>query len=146
MGSRAADKLKEIEEVRASLGRKLEEIEGRFPLAGFGKKAAAAIAGSSVAGSALAFGFRRIRGGGRRAKKKALKQAAAAPPAFPTSMQVNVFPKGAAWLAATGLVAWAGVKVYETIQRSKEGGSASPKRPAVVTQMPETGRQSGAGV
>lgn len=139
MGSRAADKLKEIEELRASLGGKLEEIEHRVPLAGFGKKAAAALAGSSVAGSALAFGFRRVRGG--RKRKRARGEAAA-----PTSLTVNVFPKGAAWLAAAGLAAWAGVKVYESLQRAKSGyTSPEDARPAVVRPMHEQGRQSGAG-
>ena len=137
MGSRTADKLKEIEELRASLGGKLEEIERRLPLAGFGKKAAAALAGSSVAGSALAFGFRRIRGG---RKRKRAKDPAA--PAF-APVTVNVFPKGAAWLAAAGLAAWAGIKVYEVMQRSKDG--ATPSRPAVVTPMPDSGRQTHAG-
>jgi hypothetical protein len=139
VGSRAADKLKEIEELRASLGGKLEEIEKRLPLAGFGKKAAMALAGSSVAGSVLAFGFRRVRGG---RKRKRAKESAA--PAF-APVSVNVFPKGAAWLTAAGLAAWAGVKVYEVMQRAKDGAAGSPSRPAVVTQMPESGRQTHAG-
>ena len=142
MGSRAADKLKEIEELRASLGTKLEEIERRLPLAGFGKKAAAALAGSSVAGSALAFGLRSVRGGRR--KRKRAKEGPAAPAFAPVT--VNVFPKGAAGLAAAGLAAWAGLKVYETMQRSKDGGSGAPSRPAVVTPMPESGRQTQAGL
>ncbi len=139
MGSRATDKLKEIEELRASLGGKLEEIERRLPLAGFGKKAAAAVAGSSVAGSVLAFGFRRARRGRKKQRVKGVV------PAAPTSVTLNVFPKGAAWLAAAGLAAWAGVKVYESMQRAKDGRSGLPARPSVVTPMPETGRQSGAG-
>jgi hypothetical protein len=138
VGSRATDKLKEIEELRASLGGKLEEIEKRLPLAGFGKKAAMAVAGSSVAGSVLAFGLRRVRGG--RKKKRAVKEA----PVF-QPVNVNVFPKGAAWLAAAGLAAWAGVKVYEAVQRGKDGSAARPSRPSVVTPMPESGRQTGAG-
>ena len=140
MGSGAADKLKEIEALRASLGGKLEEIERRLPLAGFGKKAAAAVAGSSVAGSALAFGFRRLRGGRR---KKKVKEAALVQPYAASPVTVNVFPKGAAWLAAAGLVGWAGLKAYEAFQRRNAENSEPGRRPAVVTPMPEPGRQTG---
>jgi len=140
VGSRADDKLKEIEQLRASLGSKLEEIENRFPVAGMGKKVAAALAGSSVAGSVLAFGFRRVRGGGKakRARKRGKREAPLAPPA----VTVNVFPKGAAWLAAAGLAGWAGVKIYDSIKRGRSGEPGGSFRPSVVT-MPEPGRGAG---
>ncbi len=143
MGSRAADKLKEIEELRASLGNKLTEIERRLPLAGFGKKVAAAVAGSSVAGSALGFGLKRMRKGRKNKKKKRAKDQPAAAPAVVT---INVFPKGAAWLAAAGLAGWAGYKLYDALQqRNGTAGEAlrSVGKPAVVKQMPEPGRQTG---
>ena len=145
MGSRTADKLKEIDEVRSSLAAKLNEIEQRLPLAGFGKKIAAAVAGSSVASGALAFAFRRLRGG-RKAKRTA-KRAKAEQPAVvqPTSVTVNasVLPKGAAYLAAAGFAAWAGLKVYDAIKKGRNGETSSGFRPAVVTPMPESGRQAG---
>lgn len=139
MGSRTDDKLKEIEQLRASLGAKLTEIENRFPVAGMGKKVAAAVAGSSVAGTALSFGLRRLRGGRRKDKRRRGKDQPAVAPAVVT---VNVLPKGAAWIAAAGFAGWAGLKVYESVKRSRNGESAGFK-PAVVTTMPEGGRQTG---
>jgi hypothetical protein len=53
-----------------------------------------------------------------------------------------VLPKGAAWIAAAGLAAFAGMKVYETLQRSKNGESQPTSRPAVVTKMPQSGAGS----
>jgi hypothetical protein len=137
VGSRTADKLKEIEDVRKSLAGKLDEIERRIPFAGYGRKIAAAVAGSSVAGTGLALVMRRLRGGKRRKAKRAKGDVVQ-----PAAVTVNVFPKGAAWLAAAGLAGWAGIKIYESMQRSKRGTSADPFRPAVVTPMPE-GRQIG---
>lgn len=141
MGSRADDKLKEIEELRASLGNKLEAIEQKFPIAGLGKKVAGIVAGSSVGGSALAFGLRRVRKGRRKGRRKQ-KDIAAIPTAPVT---VNVIPKGAAWIAAAGVAAWAGAKLYESIKRSRNGSASDVFRPAVVKPMPESGRQSGLG-
>jgi len=139
MGSRADDKLKEIDELRASLGNKLEAIEQKFPIAGMGKKVAGIVAGSSVGGSALAFALRRMRRGRKTKKQKGM-------PAVPTSpVTVNVIPKGAAWIAAAGVAAWAGAKLYESIKRSRNGAAGDGFRPAVVKPMPESGRQSGLG-
>lgn len=137
MGSRATDKLKEIEALRSGIERKLGELEQRVPLAGFGRKAAAMLAGGSAAGTALTFVLGRLRGGRRRAK--ASKQAAQTP-----SVTVNVFPKGASWIAALGIAAWAGARVFDAYTRSREHGSGSAK-PTVVRTMPETGRQTTAG-
>lgn len=137
MGSRATDKLKEIEALRAGLESKLGEIERRFPLAGFGRKAAAMVAGGSAGGTAVAFALRRIRG-----KRKGRKQQVSAQPA---SVTVNVFPKGAAWIAAAGVAAWAASRVYEAYARSKSSESGDAFRPAVVKTIPEAGRQTGAG-
>jgi hypothetical protein len=136
VGPRATDKLNEIEELRAGLGRKLGELEGRFPFATFGRKAAAMLAGGSAGGTAIAFALRRMRGG-RRAK--ASKQATQQP-----SVVVNVFPKGASWIAAAGVAAWAGARLYEAISRARSSG-ADNQRPAVVTPMPDATRRSGAG-
>ena len=138
MGSRATDKLKEIEEVRASLGRRLQEIEDRVPLAGYGKKAAAALAGSSVAASALGFLVKRKFGSGKKKKRKV--SAGDVPLMQPVT--VNVLPKGAAWIAAAGLAAFAGVKVYEAIKKNGSSESKQQQRPAVVTQMPASGAGS----
>lgn len=142
MGSRTADKLKEIEELRGSLQSKLNEIEHRLPLAGFGKKIAVGLAGSSVLAPVLGFGFRRLRGG--RKKKKAKRGDRADQPVVVSSppVTINVIPKGAAYLAAAGLVAWAGYKVYDALQRSKNGSDRESFKPAVVP-MPEPGRQTG---
>ncbi len=144
MGSRTADKLKEIEEVRGALAAKLSEIERRVPLAGFGKKIAMVVGGSSAASGVLAFALRRFRGG-RKAKKKAKKGKAEQPMMMqPTAVTVNasVLPKGAAYIAAAGFAVWAGLKVYDALQKKKNGES-SGFRPAVVTPMPESGRQAG---
>jgi hypothetical protein len=145
VGSRTADKLKEIEEVRGSLAAKLGEIERRVPLAGFGKKIALVVGGSSAASGVLAFAFRRFRGG-RKAKKKA-KRGKGEQQAIvqPTAVTVNtsVLPKGAAYLAAAGFAAWAGLKVYDSLKKSRNGESSPSFRPAVVTPMPESGRQAG---
>lgn len=135
MGSRATDKLKEIEELRSGIERKLGEIEQRFPLAGFGRKAAVMLAGGSAGGTALAFVVRRMRGGRRKAK--VAKQAAQAP-----AVTVNVFPKGASWIAALGVAAWAGSRLYEAYTRSRNGESEAQK-PAVVTPIPDAGRRTG---
>jgi hypothetical protein len=140
VGSRAADKLKEIEELLASLGAKLNEIEHRLPLAGFGKKIAAAVAGSSVAGSALGFGLRRMRGN-RKKKKRAAKQDQL--PVAPAVVNVNVFPKGAAYLAAIGFAGWAGYKVYDALQKTKKPASGESFKPAIVPPVQAPGRQAG---
>jgi hypothetical protein len=138
MGSRADDKLKEIEELRDGLGRKLEAIEQRFPMAGLGKKVAGLVAGGSVGGSVLAFMFRRARRGRKKAKSAAATSTAPA-------VTVNVIPKGAAWIAAAGVAAWAGARLYESIKRSRGDAAGDGFRPAVVKPMPESGRQSGLG-
>jgi hypothetical protein len=138
MGSRTDDKLKEIEELRDGLGRKLEAIEQRFPIAGLGKKVAGLVAGGSVGGSVLAFAFRRA----RRSRKRA-KPAASVMPTAPVT--VNVIPKGAAWIAAAGVAAWAGARLYESVKRSRSGETGDGFRPAVVKPMPESGRQTGLG-
>jgi hypothetical protein len=138
VGSRATDTLKEIEALRSGIERKLGELEHRIPLAGFGRRAAAMLAGGSAGGTALAFVVRRMRGGRRRAKKVS-KQAAQTP-----QVVVNVFPKTASWLAAAGVAAWAGARLYEVYLRSRASES-DPFRPAVVKPMPDTGRQTGAG-
>jgi hypothetical protein len=137
VGSRATDKLKEIEELRSGLGQKLGELEGRFPFATFGRKAAAMLAGGSAGGTAVAFAFRRLRGGRRRAKKT--KQAVSTP-----QVVVNVFPRGASWIAAIGVAAWAGSRLYDAYTRSRSA-DADAQRPAVVTPMPDAGRRTGAG-
>jgi hypothetical protein len=134
VGSRTDDKLKEIDELRSSIERKLGEIEQRFPIAGFGRKAALALAGSGVGATALGFAFRRVR------KRKPRKGAETAP----ASVVVNVFPKGATLVAAAGIAVIAGVRLYEALQRSRSKDAES-FQPAIVRPMPESGRQSGAG-
>jgi hypothetical protein len=145
LGASAADKLKEIEQVRASLASKLDEIEKRFPLAGMGKKVAAAVAGTSLATPALAFMFRRrgkkkdAEGKRRRGKGKAELQ----PQVIAPNVNINVLPKGAAYLAAAGLAGFAGLKIYEALQRKRNGGSSAGFKPQVVSTRPDAGRQTG---
>lgn len=143
MGSRTADKLKEIEELRGSLAAKLNEIERRVPLAGFGKKIAMIAGGSSAASGVFAFAFKRFRCG---RKKKKAKRAKGEQPAVvqPTSVTVNasVLPKGAAYLAAAGFAVFAGLKVYDAVKKGRNGESSSGFRAAVVP-MPESERRSG---
>ena len=135
MGSRTDDKLKEIDELRDGLSKKLGELEQRIPLAGFGKKAALAIVGSSATAPVLAWGMRRLRGGGK--KKKAAKQATTVQP-----VTVNVFPKSLTLVAVVGIAAWAGTRVYETFLKTKQSSDDAASRPAVVREMQ---RHSGAG-
>jgi hypothetical protein len=123
VGSRADDKLKEIDELRDGLSRKLGELEGRFPLAGYGKKAALALVGSSVSAPALAWGMRRLRGGRKKAKEPAVQP-----------VTVNVFPKSLTLVAVVGIAAWAGTKVYETFLKTKQAEDGSFK-PAVVREF-----------
>jgi hypothetical protein len=144
MGSRTTNKLKEIEELRGSLEHKLGEIEHRFPIAGLGRKAAAMLAGTSAGGTAIAFAFRRFRK--KRSKAKAPKGA----PAVAQPVVVNVIPKSATLVAVAGIAVWAGVRLYEAMQKSKSDATdgsvrGSSGRPAVVRPMPEGSRQSGAG-
>lgn len=132
MGSRATEKLKEIEELRAGLEHKLGALEERFPLAGFGRKAAALVAGGSAGGTALAVVLRRFRGGKKKKKRKGGDTPAVAP------VTVNVFPKGASWIAAAGIAVWAGAKLFEAYKGRAE--SAEGGRPAVVTPIPDSRR------
>jgi hypothetical protein len=133
MGSRSDDTLKDIEKLRASLDEKLGELERRIPLAGLGRKGVAVLAGSGAAGSVLAFAWRRLRSGSKR-KAKALP---AAPPVV-----VNVIPKGVTFVAALGVIVWAGAKLYETYERINTTASDRP-RPAVVRPMPDQRSESG---
>lgn len=137
MGSRAADKLKEIEEVRSSLENKLGEFEERFPIAGFGKKAAMVLAGGSAGSTVLAFFMRRFR-------KRRTKKTSGAPPAG-APVVVNVVPKSVTAVAAAGIAVWAGVRLYEAMQRSKARKGDEAFRPAVVRDIPQGGRQTSAG-
>jgi hypothetical protein len=136
VGSRTDDKLKEIDELRDGLSRKLGELEGRFPLAGLGKKVALGLVGSSVATPVLGFGLRRLRGGKKKSKKE--KEAPVVQPVV-----VSAFPKSLTLVAVVGIAAWAGTKVYDTYMRTKETRDGAFK-PSVV-HMPEGTRQSGAG-
>jgi hypothetical protein len=124
MGSRTDDKLK----------------ESRFPLAGVGKKVALGLVGSSVSAPVLAFGLRRLRGGGKKKSKKKDKDQDL-PVVQP--VVVSAFPKSVTFVAVVGIAAWAGTKVFDTYMRTKAKDDAS-FRPSVVP-MPEAGRQSGAG-
>jgi len=130
MGSRADDKLKEIDELRAGLSRKFSELEQRFPLAGFGKKAALALVGSSVTAPLLGFGLRRARGGGKKKKKRGADVTPVQP------VVVNAFPKSVTLVAVVGIAAWAGTRVYETYIKTKTNGDGS-FRPSVVPIAPE---------
>ncbi len=138
MGSRADDKLKEIDELRADLGRKFGELESRFPFAGVGKKAALALVGSSVTAPVLGFGLRRLRGGGKKKKSKRETEAPVVQPVV-----VSAFPKSLTLVAVVGIAAWAGTKVFDTYMRSKSTKDGNFR--ASVVPMPEAGRQSGAG-
>jgi hypothetical protein len=93
------------------------------------------LAGGSAGGTALAFMLRRLRSGRRRSKTKETA---------PAPVVVNVIPKGASWIAAIGVAAWAGARMYDVYTRSRSSG-ADDSRPAVVKPMPDAGRRSGAG-
>ena len=136
MGSRADQKLKEIDELRDGLSAKFAELERRFPIAGIGKKVALGLVGSSLSTPLLAFAFRRARGGGK--KKKAKEQ-----PVQP--VVVSAFPKSLTVVAVFGIAAWAGTKVFETYIKTKNGSGESFRPAAVVTPIAEPGRHSGAG-
>ena len=142
MGASAADKLKEIEQVRAQLQAKLDEIERRFPLAGMSKKIAAGIAGTSVAAPAFAFFLRRRGGKKDKAKAKRSKGEAVAPQVISPNVNISVLPKGAAYIAAAGLAGFVGLKIYEKLQQ-RNGSSTAGFKPQVVHPRPEAGRSSG---
>lgn len=138
MGSRADDKLKEIEQLRASIDGKLGELEKRFPIAALGRKGAAMLAGSGALGTVAAFAWRRMRGKSRSAKRD--KGTATAPPVV-----VNVAPKGTTFVVTVGIAVWAGVRLYEAMARRSDASSDRARRPAVVKPMSESERRSGAG-
>jgi hypothetical protein len=140
MGSRADDKLKEIEQLRASIDGKLGELEKRFPIAALGRKGAAMLAGSGALGTVAAFAWRRMRGKSRSAKRDKGKGAATAPPVV-----VNVAPKGTTFVVTLGIAVWAGVRLYEAMGRRSDASSDRARRPAVVKPMSESERRSGAG-
>jgi hypothetical protein len=137
MGSRADDKLKEIEQLRVSIDGKLGELEKRFPIAALGRKGVAMLAGSGVVGTVAAFGWRRLRSGKKSSKRG--KGASTVPPVI-----VNVAPKGTTAVVTLGIAVWAGVRLYETFTRL-QSARADRFRPAVVKPMSETERRSGAG-
>jgi hypothetical protein len=134
MGSRSDDTLKDIERLRASLDAKLGELEKRIPLAGFGRKGVAMLAGSGAAGTLLTFAWRRLRSGSKKRSK-----GAAAPAQAP--VVVNVVPRSATFVATLGVAAWAGVKMFEIYSRMN-GNAAKTSKPAVVTPI-ESDRRTG---
>jgi len=132
MGARATAKLKEIEDLRSSLRSAVGELEGRIPpVARLGRKALIAMAGTGAGGGALWLA-------GRRRSKRKRKAPAAAPA---TSVVVNVLPRGAVPVALGIAAVWAGLRVWDAVQR--HNAADERPRPAVVHPMPE-GRQ-GAG-
>lgn len=69
MGQRSAETVKEIEEIRGRLTSDLQELQDRMPApAVWGKRLLGAAVGGGLAGTALWFGVRKLRG---RKKKKA---------------------------------------------------------------------------
>lgn len=123
MGTRSADKLKEIEAIRSGLDGKLAELERRFPLAGYGRKGAAMLAGSGVLSSVGALAWRRMRSKRAGNKKKKRSEPAGAP------VVVNVVPKSATAIAVAGIAVWAGVRLYETYTKNKSAASDNGSRP-----------------
>lgn len=121
MGTRSADKLKEIEAIRDGLDGKLAELERRFPLAGYGRKGAAMLAGSGVLSSVGALAWRRMRS--KRAGKKKKSEPAGTP------VVVNVVPKSATAIAVAGIAVWAGVRLYETYTKNRSAASGNGSRP-----------------
>lgn len=134
MGSRAADKLREIEELRAGLDAKLGALEEKFPIGRWGRKGAAVLAGSGVVGSLFA-ARRAAKLLPRRRRKAPVERGAA-------QVVVNGLPRGTTVVVALGIAAWAGVRLYESYTRSHGGGREQLFRPAVVTPMPEADQRS----
>lgn len=122
MGTRSADKLKEIEAIRNGLDGKLAELERRFPLAGYGRKGAAMLAGSGVLSSVGALAWRRMRSKRKTNKKKRSEPAG-------TPVVVNVVPKSATAIAVAGIAVWAGVRLYETYTKNRSAASGNGSRP-----------------
>lgn len=134
MGTRASDTLKEIESIRSGLDAKLVELENRLPALRMGRKTVAMAVGGGSGALILGFAAKRIRG-----KRKAKKAPDAA--LVPSSIVVNVVPKGAVPIAVGAVAVWAGVRVFETLSRSGRL-EREPSRPAVVTPLPERGSAS----
>lgn len=131
MGSRTADKLKEIEAIRDRVERRMASLEERFPAAGWGRRGAALLASSGLLATLAAFLARRRTAPGRRKKK------AEAAPAGP--VVVNVVPKGATVVAALGIAVWAGVRLFEAYSRTHASGGEEGFRPSIVRPMPDQG-------
>lgn len=119
MGSRTTATLKDIEEIRSGLDRKLGEIESRFPAVGWGRKAAVAAAGSGALGSAL-LGWRLSREKSKtgsveeptvESKRRWKRKAEVASPA-PAPVVVSALPKGLTLIALVGIAAWVLVRLY----------------------------------
>lgn len=129
MGSRTANKLKEIEALRESLERKMTALEERFPVAGWGRKGAALLASSGLLASLAALFTRRRTKAGRRKRKEEGTQ--------PAPVVVNVFPKSATAVAALGIAVWAGVRLFEAYSRARDQADGEGFRPSVVRPMPD---------
>jgi formate hydrogenlyase subunit 3/multisubunit Na+/H+ antiporter MnhD subunit len=139
MGKGTTRTLKEIEQIRSKLGRNLDELDGRFPIGGAGRKVGAVggvLVSSGLLGSLWTFivsrFFRRGDGEKKRKKKPAGDEA-------PQPVVVTVAPRGATAVAVLGIAVWAGVRLYEAYSRTQASGSGF--RPSVV-KMPESERRS----
>ena len=76
MGQNAAETVKEIEEIRGRLTADFEELQGRMPApAVWAKRLVGVAVGGGIAGSALWFGLRRLRG--RKKRKPTFREAPA---------------------------------------------------------------------
>lgn len=134
MGARASDTLKEIEELRRGLDRKLVELEQRLPpVARLGKTAAGLALGGGLGTSVLWAANRR-----RRARRRAPEVAARG------EIVVTVLPKGAVAVAAAAVAVWAGVRIFEARIR-REATDDAAFEPAVVTPIGESGRPATSG-
>ncbi len=131
MGTRPADKLKEIEQVRSQLDAKVAELERRLPaLADVGKRAASVAIGGGAGGGVIWFLLRRRRA--RKKKKKdgddRRKEGFAAP-----TVVVHGLPKGLVPIVVGSVAVWAAVRIFE-IKRLRQDAAGDS---AVVTPIAE---------
>jgi hypothetical protein len=116
--------LNEIEAIRSGLDAKLVELERRVPpLVRRGRRVAVGLAGGG-SGAVVLWAVKRAR---------ARRSAPAAAPAAGAPVAVNLLPKGAVPVAVAVVAVWAGVRIFEALQKRPP---AEPVRPAVVTTMP----------
>lgn len=112
MGTRSSETLKEIDQIRASLGSSLDELSDRIPaVAKLGRKAATVALGAGGTGLTIAIAKKIFGGKAKKAKKAEQQQSGR------SNVVVKAYPPAAVPIAMLGLAVWAGVRLYEARQR-----------------------------